>query len=153
MRLASACLRHGANSSGRERLTAMTSGLSIASEGGEIWLSAVMRCSLEPPIVPMTIGVADAGRAALLAHRRDRRLRFALDPARVLGHRHEHLAVAVAERHPHVGRVQHRAHQHLEVLGLERGGDGAGEGAVRREIERTKTTVYELMTVFSGGAT
>jgi hypothetical protein len=36
----------------------MTSGLSIASDGGEIWVSAVMRCSLEPPIAPMTIGVA-----------------------------------------------------------------------------------------------
>jgi hypothetical protein len=31
---------------------------------------------------------------------------------------------------PHVGRVQHRAHQHLEVLGLERRGDGADEAAV-----------------------
>ena len=29
----------------------------MASDGGEIWLSAVMRCSLEPPIGPMTIGV------------------------------------------------------------------------------------------------
>ena len=77
MRSASACWRHGANSSGSARLTAMTSGLSMCSDGGEIWPSAVMRASFEPPIAPITIGVSP--RADALPVDRGRGLRLAFE--------------------------------------------------------------------------
>ena len=103
----------------------------VQLDGGDRLRSAVIRASLEPPTAPRDHGRTRRG---MLRARHLRRPAAASRPraGRVLrGMVTNTLPSAVAERDPHVGRVQHRAHQHLEVLGLEGGDGGADEGAVR----------------------
>ena len=110
----------------------------MCSSGGERLRSAVTR-----GLARAADGAADhrrRGRRMLAArHLGRRRLPVGLEPGGVARHGGEHLAAAVAERDPHVGRIQHRAHQDLEVLRLQGGDGGAGEGAVRRHDRPRRT--------------